>query len=136
MVALDNDLCQTIESGDAERFAVLDFRMICPKIGGVAVAYSKNVAFSAQLEGQHRTGVGYYTPLTVLHFNGDYGDIAPVCVYRLTVGFQHNLIGGLSGGDGFRQEAFAVGTASGDHLAGLIYGFPFQMTIAGHLLSA
>ena len=44
--ALDDDLCQTVEGGDAERVAVLILRMVGTKIRRVAIAHAEDAALA------------------------------------------------------------------------------------------
>ena len=37
----------------------------------VAIACTKNAPFALECEGQHGTGIGYDTPLLILHFDGN-----------------------------------------------------------------
>ena len=100
LAALDDDLCQTVEGGDAECAAVLVLGVVGTKIGRVAVAHTEDAAIAFQAEGQHGTGIGDDAAFLILHLNGYYGYVAPIGSNGLAVGLQHELRGGLGGLDG------------------------------------
>ena len=91
MAALHKHLRHAVESRDAERMAILGFRVVFAQIRRVAIATCEDAAVTFEAEGQHRTGIGHDASLGVLYLHIYYSHIEVVGSQLLPVGLQHNL---------------------------------------------